>query len=290
MAPIIDIGPLIPNPKETPGNNPPDEHKDPKQYKTYLESRPDAFETRAVDQIIELSKRNPTIPLHIVHLSSQQCLYHLIKAQTLNLPITVETCFHYLSIESENIPDGCTHYKCTPPIRGEYNQFNLWLALKFKTITSVVSDHSPCTIDLKRFDTMSFFDAWGGITSVGYGLSIMWTKVLEKNESSQRRSHMTIAEISTWLSYNTAKQAGLLYCKGSIKVGKCADFAIFDQNMKWTVRNEESFFKNKLTPYHLRQLTGRVVECIVGGHTSYVLGKGHSQIPFGKLILEKRFE
>ena len=42
--------------------------------------------------------------------------------------MTVETCPHYLCLEAEGIPDGATHYKCAPPIRGAENRERLWHA------------------------------------------------------------------------------------------------------------------------------------------------------------------
>lgn len=258
---------------------------DPTSYKHYLDSRVDAYETTAINEVISLSKANPTVPVHIVHLSTQFAIKSIYEAKFLkNLPITVETCFHYLSLNSESIPDKATYFKCCPPIRSKSNQNELWNALKSNIITTVVSDHSPCTPNLKKLKDGDFSKAWGGISGVGYGLSILWTEIKKRNDNS-----ITISDLSKWLSFNTAKQTGLLHSKGSIKIGKCADFLIFDPNEKWIVKNDESYFKNKLTAYNDKELIGRVLETIVGGHGTFVINEGHSKLPFGKLILEKRF-
>lgn len=45
----------------------------------------------------------------------------------------------------------------------------LWQALKSRDIDLVISDHSPCTVDLKLMDRGDFMAAWGGISSVQYG-------------------------------------------------------------------------------------------------------------------------
>ena len=39
----------------------------------------------------------------------------------------------------------------------------------------VVSDHSPCTPQLKKLDTGDFLGAWGGIAGLQLGLSVLWT-------------------------------------------------------------------------------------------------------------------
>ena len=60
--------------------------------------------------------------VHIVHLSSAEALPILAEARSAGLPITVETCPHYLSFAAEEIPDGATDFKCAPPIRERANR------------------------------------------------------------------------------------------------------------------------------------------------------------------------
>ena len=67
--------------------------------------------------------------MHIVHLSSASSLPALRAAKDEGLPITVETCPHYLCFDAEAIPDGATHFKCAPPIREHENREALWRAL-----------------------------------------------------------------------------------------------------------------------------------------------------------------
>lgn len=61
----------------------------------------------------------------------------------------METCYHYLFFESESIPKAQPKFKCCPPIREAENRNKLWEALQEGIIDLVVSDHSPCTPDLK---------------------------------------------------------------------------------------------------------------------------------------------
>lgn len=263
---------------------------DPRSYASFLASRPDSFECTAIKNIIQCMVRNtikymdkePTTKVHIVHLATQEALPFIKHAQqTLKLPLTVETCFHYLSLSAEEIPDGATQYKCCPPIRSDENRMQLWKALKEGIITSVVSDHSPCTPELKGLERGDFFEAWGGISSVGFGLPLLYTVGTEQ-------FGINITDIVEWCSVNTAKQVGLSHRKGRIAVGYDADFAIFDTKMEYTVANARTFFKNKLTAFDGKTLKGRVVETILRGNSIYALGKGVSDVPLGSLILEPR--
>lgn len=258
------------------------ENIDPTSYASFLASRPDNFETTAIAEIINCSTKNPSVPLHIVHLATHEAIPLIRAAKAQKLPITAETCFHYLSLSAEKISSCSTHFKCCPPIRTDSNRRLLWKSLRNGIITTVVSDHSPCTPDLKGLDKGDFFSAWGGISSVGFGLPILFTEGLKLNPP------VTLQEISKWCSWNTAKQVGLDHRKGKIEIGYDADFLFFDTDETYIVRNDQTFFKNKLTAYDGMAFKGRVRETIVRGNPVFALRKGHSDIPLGRLLLEPR--
>ena len=114
-------------------------------YQTFLESRPPAFETYAIQAILDLVHLAPLLHLHIVHLSATQCIPLLREARARGVNITAETCFHYLGLSAEDIEKGDTRHKCCPPIREERNRDGLWdeLVADESCIRTVVSDHSP---------------------------------------------------------------------------------------------------------------------------------------------------
>lgn len=258
------------------------ENLDTSSFKNFLDSRPEIMEVEAVSTIIKCSKVAPSVPLHIVHLASKDAIPLVRKAKEDRVKLTAETCFHYLTFEAENIEDKCTHYKCVPPIRaGEVNDA-LWKALKTGEITSIVSDHSPCTPQLKLLDEGDYFRAWGGIASVGLGLSILWTGITQKHKK------FDLVDVARLTSYNTAFQAGLIDTKGSIDIGKDADFAIFDPEATLYVDQKLLPFKNKLTPYHGMTLNGLVRETILRGESIFSTENGHTKEPLGQLLIEKR--
>ncbi|ODQ79845.1 hypothetical protein BABINDRAFT_161525 [Babjeviella inositovora NRRL Y-12698] len=257
---------------------------DPTLYSTFLESRPDSFETTAIAGIIGCAAKNPTVPLHIVHLATHEAVPMIVRAQQQGLKVSAETCFHYLSLSAETIPNCSTHFKCCPPIRTEGNKQLLWKALRDGVIQTVVSDHSPCTPELKGLERGDFMEAWGGIASVGLGLPIMYTEGLKLSPP------VSLVEILRWTSTNTAKQVGLGHRKGQISVGYDADLAIFDPAASHKVENARTFFKNKLTAYDGLDLQGRVTETIVRGNTVFTLADGHSKTALGGLILEPRVD
>lgn len=251
-------------------------------YDAFLASRPEAMEVEAIATIVNVSKVAPEVPLHVVHLASADAVQLVRKAKENRVKLTAETCFHYLTFTAENIKDKATQFKCVPPIRTSDVNAALWAALKTGEITSVVSDHSPCTPILKLLDEGDYFRAWGGISSVGLGLSILWTGITHNHKE------FDLVDVARLTSYNTAFQAGLIDSKGSIDIGKDADFCIFDAEGELYVDQDLLPFKNKLTPYHGSTLNGLVVETVLRGETIFTHTEGHVQQPTGELLLEKR--
>jgi len=255
-----------------------EEVKDWTSYANFLNSRPDKWEVDAINAVIQLGREVPDVDLHIVHLATHEALPSLVQARKDGVRITAETCFHYLALDSESIPKKDTLYKCCPPIRSKQTQNALWQALEDGHISSVVSDHSPCTPNLKLLDLGDFLQAWGGIASVGLGLTILHT---------ESHGRLTLPQIMELTSAAPARQAGLEHRKGGIKVGLDADFCIFDPSVEWTFQQNLMHFKNKYTPYNGRRVRGRVQETILRGRRIYAYG--HRFAPAqGNTILEPR--
>lgn len=245
-------------------------------YQEFLDSRPDHFEVAAISQVVALAKKYPDLRIHIVHLASAEALPILRKAREEGVQITAETCFHYLTFQADEIPNNATQYKCCPPIRTADNREHLWQAIKDGLITSVVSDHSPCTPDLKQGD---FMHAWGGVSCLGLGLQVLWT--------AARQHGLTIGDISRLTSLATAEQVQLAPRKGVLAAGSDADLCIWDPEHVWTVDEEDLHFKNKVSPYLGRKLQGRVLETWLRGKPAWTNTQKWTT-PRGSAILHDR--
>ncbi|KAL6938830.1 hypothetical protein ACO0OL_000443 [Hanseniaspora opuntiae] len=264
-------------------------HKDPTKYKTFLDSRPDDFELEAITKVIRQMElcleRNGACPkVHIVHLSSAKCLSVVKQAKiSKKLPITCETCFHYLVLNSESIADGETIYKCCPPIRSDDNRHQIWDALLNGVISTVVSDHSPCTADLKNLDKGDFMDCWGGVCSVGLGLHLLYTTFIKEYPAIS--SEKIWKHICEWICENPSKQIGFQKFKGFLKPEYDADFVIVDDAKEFVIDNKKTFFKNKLTPYQGFRSSCTVIRTVLRGINVYSEVEGHISDPIGKCIL-----
>jgi len=249
-------------------------HSNPQDYQTFLKSRPRASENEAVKLMIRLC-RETGARVHIVHHSSSDVLPLLKAAKAEGLPLTVETCPHYLTFAAEEIPDGATHFKCCPPVRERENREKLWAALADGVIDMVVSDHSPCTPNLKLLETGDFLEAWGGIAALQFSLPAIWTEL-------QKRG-FGLRELTRWMSDAPAKLAGLDKRKGRLAVGWDADIVIFQPEKEFKVVPEIIEFKNKLTPYAGMNLRGVVEATYVRGTKVYESGQFHAD-PIGVLL------
>lgn len=237
---------------------------DPQAYQTFLRSRPRASENEAVALMIELCRATGA-RVHIVHHSSADALPLLRAARAEGLPLTVETCPHYLTFAAEDIPDNATHFKCCPPVRERENREQLWAALAEGVIDMVVSDHSPCTPALKLMDEGDFLAAWGGIASLQFGLPVMWTH-------AQARG-FGLRDITRWMSEAPARLAGLDHRKGRLAVGYDADLVIWQPEAEFQVVPDGIHHRHKITPYSGLNLHGVVAATFVRGVQVYARGQ-----------------
>ncbi|KAA9165851.1 allantoinase AllB [Amycolatopsis acidicola] len=217
-------------------------------YADFALSRPQAAEVRAVATLVEAARRTGC-RTHIVHVAGAAVLPLLAAAKADGLPVTAETCPHYLTLCAEDVPDGATEFKCCPPIRDETNRDALWEGLRDGTLDCVVSDHSPCPVEEKRLDSGDFGAAWGGIASVQLSLPVTWTAAADRG--------FGLSELARWMSTAPAALAGFTD-RGALAPGLRADLCAFAPDEWFVVDQLRLRHRNPVTPYQGRKLRGVV--------------------------------
>jgi allantoinase len=224
-------------------------------YLSFLASRPRDAENAAIAKVIERARRTGA-RVHILHLSSSDALPLIAAAKRDGVRISVETCPHYLVLQSDDIPTGATSFKCCPPIREAANRERLWQGLIDGTIDCIVSDHSPSTPELKDQENGDFTVAWGGISSLQLGLPLVWTEA--------RRRGIGLDQIFQWMAEQPAQLARLAG-KGRLAPGYDADMVVFAPDESFVVDVKNLHHKNPITPYAGHRLTGVVRRAFLRG-------------------------
>lgn len=248
----------------------------PNDYLSFLHSRPKSWENNAIEMMTNLAQEY-NCPIHIVHLSSTDLISSIQELRTSGLPLTVETCPHYLFFDAEGLVSKGPLYKCAPPIREKANQSLLWDGLKNGVIDFIVTDHSPAPPDLKELESGDFNKAWGGISGLQHSLPVVWTKA--------RSLGFSIIDLHQWMSLNVAKFLHLEHRKGLIGKGYDADLVIWNPEIEFVPKKEDLHYKHKISPYVNEKLFGQVSHTYVNGALVYKKGN-FVKLSQGKLILK----
>jgi allantoinase len=255
-----------------------DRSSDPRDYWTWLSSRPPASEQAAIDFLIRLARKYGA-RIHVVHLASAEALPSLDAARRAGLAISVETCPHYLTFDAEHIASGATAFKCAPPIREARHREGLWAGLADGRIDLIATDHSPAPPAVKSLGAGDFVAAWGGIASLQLGLCAVWTGAESRGIALER--------LATWLASAPAKLAGLDDRKGAIAPGCDADFVFFDPEATTVVNPSTLFHRHPITPYAGMRLRGRIHRTMLRGEM--VFDEGHfPPASAGRPLLHRR--
>ena len=238
----------------------PDPSGNPRDHATWLASRPPEAEHAAIDLLIRLS-REYGAHVHIVHLASPDALPAIDAGRRSGVPITVETCPHYLTFAADEIAPGATAFKCAPPIRGREDRERLWEGLAAGRIDLIATDHSPAPPSLKRPDDGDFLRAWGGIASLQIGLAAIWTGAASRGIPFER--------VARWMAAAPAMLAGIEQMKGSIAIGRDADLVLWDPDAESAVDPAALYHRHPVTPYAGMQLRGVVRTTFLRGQVVY---------------------
>ena len=235
-----------------------------RSYARHLASRPREWEHDAIRLMIELC-REFRCHVHIVHLSSADALPMIAQARAEGLPLTVETCPHYLTFAAEEIPDGDPRFKCAPPIRERENRERLWEGLREGLIDTIGTDHSPAPPELKHLDTGDVFRAWGGIASLQLALPAVWTEA--------RRRGFTLADLAA-LDGPRARRAGRALGLARERSPRAATPTSSSSTPRRPSRSIPTALhhRHRATPYEGRVLDGRVEATYLRGRAVYRAG------------------
>ena len=252
---------------------------DPREHATWLATRPEEAEVEAIELLVRLARESGA-RVHVVHVSSAGGAERIARARAEGLPVSGESCPHYLAFTAADIPAGATAFKCAPPIREARHREALWSALGAGTLELVASDHSPCPPAMKSLDRGDFMAAWGGIASLQLLLPAVWTEAAARG--------IPPGTVSRWLAGAPAHLAGLAGRKGALAPGADADLVLWDDGGSFTVAPEALHHRHGLTPWAGRVLRGVVHQTWLRGRLVYDRDRGFPGPPAGAFLPVRR--
>jgi allantoinase len=218
------------------------------RYTDFAATRPGESERSAVVTLVD-AVRATGVSAHVVHLADAGSLDLVRAAKAEGLPLTAETCPHYLTLRAEDVPDRSPQYKACPPLRDASNQDGLWAGVLDGTIDLIVSDHSPSPWSMKDVPDGDLGAAWGGIAGLQLGLAATWTEA--------RRRGIALERLLPLFTTGPARLAGLAD-RGRIAVGAPAHLVAFAPAGEQVVDATALHHRHPVTPWDGRTLTGVV--------------------------------
>lgn len=217
----------------------------------HSESKPQAVENKAIERAIQMV-RDVGGKLFIVHLSSAEGLKMVGAARGEGLDVLAETCTHYIVFTEDMLhrEDGLK-WICSPPLRDQETQDQLWRGLRDGRLVQVTSDDAAYSWEATQLGNERFDLCPNGMPGVGPRFSLLYSEGVVKDRLSLIRFVELVAT-------NPAINFGLYPKKGTLLPGSDADIVLFDPTTRWTMGQATSHSSNDWHAYEGFEITGKI--------------------------------
>ena len=205
--------------------------------------------------------------LHIAHVSSKNSVDYIADAKKRGFNnITAETCPHYFTLTDGDVLKYGVNAKMNPPLRSAEDKEKIIEAIKSGVIDCISTDHAPHSLDDKKdenyIDLCKLQEAANGITGLETMFSLGVTYLVKPN-------HITLDRLIELMTVNPAKIIGIEKERGTIEIGKAADFVIFNTDEKFIFDKDKSYSKSRNTPFNGFELYGKILYTVLNGKIIY---------------------
>lgn len=195
--------------------------------------------------------------LHLCHCSTESSVSMVRYAKQEGIPVSAEVCPHHFILTSDDMVPGDTNYKMNPPLRSKGDVEALRQGLSEGVMEVISTDHAPHSAEEKN---NSMLRAPFGIVGMETAAALTHTELV-------LTGLLTPMQMVEKMSYNPAKILQL--SKGTLAEGSIADVTVFDPSCTYTIDKNRFWSKAKNTPFHGREVTGRVDMTICQGNIVY---------------------
>ena len=195
--------------------------------------------------------------LHLCHCSTKDSETFIKMAKEEQIPVTAEVCPHHFTMSEDEIMTDHGNYKMNPPLRRREDVIALKEGLRDNIIDVIATDHAPHGEEEKN---QSMKEAPFGIVGLETGFALTMTELV-------KTGYLSPLQMVEKLSYNPARILGIE--KGSLSPGKIADIVIGDPHERYKIDKNEFASKGRNTPFHGKEVYGRIETTIVSGKVVY---------------------
>ncbi|MDY3868001.1 MAG: allantoinase AllB [Pyramidobacter sp.] len=241
----------------------------------FLNTRPADAEILAVRNVIDLMRRTG-VRAHICHVSHPDAAELIAEAQREGLPLTAETCSHYLTFTEDDLMERGMLFKCAPPLRTASERDRLWSYVADGTLSCVASDHSPCAPHEKD-ERQGTLKAWGGISGIQSLVQVFFDQAVVRRGFSPEL-------VAQRLSEGPARAFGLWGRKGALLPGFDADIVVLNPRTPWTITPDSLHYLNRISAFTGLSGTGLPETTILRGSVVCSGGEFTAQAASGTLV------
>ena len=240
-------------------------------------SRPEISEQAAVAAMCAVTEACEGARLYIVHTSTAPAVELAQRARRAGAQVYVETCSHFLSMDTGAFSEHGPFAVCNPPLRSRGSVELLWQKVLAGEVDCLGSDHAPFLLEEKAGGAEDVFSIPAGFTSIQTCLPLIFDMAVNQRG-------MAVTDFARFTSTNAAKIFGLYPQKGSLRIGTDADITIINPKGKWLVKKEDLFYKEPWSPFIGREIGCAVRAAIVRGKPVFYDGKILADPGYGRYL------
>jgi dihydroorotase len=203
--------------------------------------------------------------LHLCHVSTGGAVELVRAAKARGVPVTAEAAPHHFSLTDEAVRSYDPVFKVNPPLREKADVEAVRQGLADGTLDAIATDHAPHAREDKEVEWSA---APPGMLGLETALGLAVTELAAAGPGpggAARPGDLPLAVVVERLTAGPARCRRLPGHGGPVAPEAPANLTVFDPAARWTVDRARLASRARNTPFHGRELTGRVVHTLLRG-------------------------